>query len=1038
MEGKARGETPGVGSLSADSSRRTRRGTGQELVPNPATENSQTGGANREDPAGALNIVCPGCGRDDFGNKAGLTMHRKRCQPGVLNSERARSQANKRSQPWTAEEVYMLAKRHAELLRDGEAISQRGVAEKLARGSGRSVEMIRGRLKYPSYAEVLTAVRQEIDSENLNADVSAETLHEQQIENEKLFTDYFDGLGEKLVTEGPINSTWTSVEVEERLKLWLEAKGWREPTPKSSKPRARETEPSGTLSNRKQKALLLQKTRLLWEENPAGCVKRVLDGNVLLTAQDIPDPIINYWEELTKVVPPHSRDPLKTVRAPLWELDGPLRECEVEAALANVDAKTACGPDGISGSWAKKVDAGELTQWGNIFLYCGCAPRLLNDARVALIPKVEKPSAGSDYRPIAVGSVLLRIVHSALDKRLCQVPLGAEQKGFRPLDGCRDHLFAVKGLVGRARREARDLLLCFVDVKNAFGSVAHEYLFEACRAVGVPPRLLRYIRGVYSESFVRFGASPRQVRLGAGIRQGDPLSGGLFNLVMEIARLGLDPKVGSKCGDGVMSSLLFADDAILISESVAGMVNQIKTFGGILADAGMALNAKKCSTLAMRVLHSRNGNSSFVDDRYKFGFAGEKFPAMGPQEFYKYLGVKIGAVGVNLDPAVERLQAGLNMLRDSCLRPQEKTWGLKTVVLPRALHQLVLGDASRPLLKRLDIMVRGAIRSWLKLPKDTPLGMFHASAQDGGLGVPCLDTHVYRLRRDRLGKLEQTSDRNLRVLVDDPTIRPTLERALKVREFKGRPILSAADEKLVWRDRLYESKDGSGLRVLAASINRQSRWVDDPQRFKLKGGEYIRALHTRLGLLPTGERTTRGATPDKSRRMCKRCHQVQSLGHIVNNCPWSHGHRVRRHAEFCDSIAKRLRKLGWEVLEEPRVPLGKTFCKPDIVARKGNRAVVLDPTIIGASQKPLQAYLSKVATYDKPEVKAVAESMGSGKTLEHIAIHGIVMSIRGVWCPISWTALKGLGFSQFELQWFAVRLLNSVWACWRDECRWRT
>ena len=36
----------------------------------------------------------------------------------------------------------------------------------------------------------------------------------------------------------------------------------------------------------------------------------------------------------------------------------------------------------------------------------------------------------------------------------------------------------------------------------------------------------------------------------------------------------------------------------------------------------------------------------------------------------------------------------------------------------------------------LDPTVQPALRSWLKLPKDTPIPLFHAPVVEGGLGVP--------------------------------------------------------------------------------------------------------------------------------------------------------------------------------------------------------------------------------------------------------------------------------------------------------------
>ena len=63
---------------------------------------------------------------------------------------------------------------------------------------------------------------------------------------------------------------------------------------------------------------------------------------------------------------------------------------------------------------------------------------------------------------------------------------------------------------------------------------------------------------------------------------------------------------------------------------------------------------------------------------------------------------------------------------------------LRVHVVPKALHQLVLGRTSSGQLDGLDKAVRKAMRSWLRLPKDTVTGYFHGDTADGRPGYPLL------------------------------------------------------------------------------------------------------------------------------------------------------------------------------------------------------------------------------------------------------------------------------------------------------------
>ena len=55
---------------------------------------------------------------------------------------------------------------------------------------------------------------------------------------------------------------------------------------------------------------------------------------------------------------------------------------------------------------------------------------------------------------------------------------------------------------------------------------------------------------------------------------------------------------------------------------------------------------------------------------------------------------------------------------------------------------------------------------------------------------------------------------------------------------------------------------------------------------------------------------------------------------------------------------------------EPRIPIDTSFVKPDIIARRGNNVVVLDPAITGDSAAYLsQRFAEKVTKYSTQEVQ---------------------------------------------------------------------
>lgn len=144
-----------------------------------------------------------------------------------------------------------------------------------------------------------------------------------------------------------------------------------------------------------------------------------------------------------------------------------------------------------------------------------------------------------------------------------QVPLGPRQKAFRRGDGLADNVWILRSLIRDRTRKSKPLSVAFVDVAKAFDSVSHESIILAARRMGVPQHLLCYLRTLYTGSTTRLkvaGKLGERIRV-TRVRQGDPLSPILFNLVMDWVLASLDPALGVQLRSGVvLNHLAFADD----------------------------------------------------------------------------------------------------------------------------------------------------------------------------------------------------------------------------------------------------------------------------------------------------------------------------------------------------------------------------------------------------------------------------------------------------------------------------------------------
>ena len=109
------------------------------------------------------------------------------------------------------------------------------------------------------------------------------------------------------------------------------------------------------------------------------------------------------------------------------------------------------------------------------------------------------------------------------------------QKGFvTGLPGVFEHIYSLSAIMEDALANKKPLMMTFLDLKNAFGSVSHQLIFDMLKAVKVPPSVVDYIQSFYSQLFAivkskSWGTVP--IPFKRGVFQGDTLSPIVFLLV---------------------------------------------------------------------------------------------------------------------------------------------------------------------------------------------------------------------------------------------------------------------------------------------------------------------------------------------------------------------------------------------------------------------------------------------------------------------------------------------------------------------------
>ncbi|KAK3561342.1 hypothetical protein QTP86_030646 [Hemibagrus guttatus] len=252
----------------------------------------------------------------------------------------------------------------------------------------------------------------------------------------------------------------------------------------------------------------------------------------------------------------------------------------------------------------------------------------------------------SNYRGITLLSLPGKVYSRVLERRvrpLVEPRIQEEQCGFRPSRGTLDQLYTLHRVLEGLWEFAQLVHMCFVDLEKAFDRVPRGILWEVLWEYGVHGPLLRAVWSLYnrSRSLVRIASCKSDLfPVHVGLRQGCPLSPVLFIVFMDRISRRSQGLEGVRFGDHRISSLIFADDVVLLAPSSLDLQHALGHF------------AAECEAAGMRVSTSKS--EAMVLDRKKVActlqVGGEVLPQV---EEFKYLGVLFTSEG-RMDREIDR------------------------------------------------------------------------------------------------------------------------------------------------------------------------------------------------------------------------------------------------------------------------------------------------------------------------------------------------------------------------------------------------
>ena len=335
------------------------------------------------------------------------------------------------------------------------------------------------------------------------------------------------------------------------------------------------------------------------------------------------------------------------------ELNEPFSVIELATGLKELKNNKASSFDRVSNEMLKtsgKILKNAFLHLFNLIRMTSFYPTLWKKDILHPIHKSDVKDDPNNFRGIAIASCFGKLFTKLLKNRLqtfCDKNnfISKVQGSGKKSSRTSDHLMVIKFLIDKiVKGERKKLYACFVDIQKAFDCTNRQLLFyKLMTEYNVGGSFLKILQSLYDnhQVYVRLSEGLLQPILTTiGLKQGCGISPLLFNLFInklpDIFDQTCDPV---KVGDEDLSSLLWADDLVLLSSTPQGLQNSIDKTYSFYNELGLEMNKKKTKVIVFNVrgikltdnLFSVGGSPLEIVDNYQY--LGIKLKPSGSLQF---------------------------------------------------------------------------------------------------------------------------------------------------------------------------------------------------------------------------------------------------------------------------------------------------------------------------------------------------------------------------------------------------------------------
>ena len=448
---------------------------------------------------------------------------------------------------------------------------------------------------------------------------------------------------------------------------------------------------------------------------------------------------------------------------------------EFNNLLRKTRNKSAPGPNGIPYIVYKKCPGVARLLWGYLkgMWRKNSISKEWRKAEGIFIPKEEGAEDVDKFRTISLlnveGKLFFRMKADRLTKFAMangRIDTSIQKGGVPGVAGCLEHTAVISQLIREAKAGKGDLVVTWLDIANAYGSLPHEVIMTALKSAHVPDRMCKLVESYYADVKIRFSTKDfttdwQQVE--KGIITGCTLSVILFALAMTMLVMSVkDETKGPKSASGQqqVNSRLFMDDIATTTNNLVQTKHLLDRMEEKLSGAGLEVKTEKCRSLVIIK-----------------GEVSKKTPLIGGKPItsitekpVKYLGKQYNSTLTEREQIEETRRELKRSLRkiEKCKVPgRYKAWMIQHMLLPRLLWPLTIYNFPSSTVEAMQRQITAKLKKWLGIPKS--------------LSVDCMYTRSGKLQLPFTALSEEHTAAKARLLT---TLRDSDDQGVKGAEVK--------------------------------------------------------------------------------------------------------------------------------------------------------------------------------------------------------------------------------------------------------------